>query len=387
MANPTFQQPNGFTVTAVPIGKGIGNQGNWNPWDPTDLSEGVDLSLEKLQQMPVDAHECEGYTETVSEHGRETSRLFQMPWSQVALFMQWAYGYSFTKLISTDPPKFRLYRSLPCQDWYYPSLYCAEANLKTGAGKYVPDPRKFFPDKDPTGKTMIIPAAVYADNLGMGNLADGGATVEVKYRARPYPVRNDADAEAHALGERSRWVQVRRTYAIQALPLAKVAIADTKGGRTLKFINGIFAGDIIPEAGVVLMPTQTFEVTWWEVPFDPDPGIRACMGRVNANPFTIAPDWGPFPEETLLCQAPETVGPFRNAASALCWHVKFRLDYRQLNQAVPIRPGLPAGGWNYFYAGDGYAYKATFGGDPAGPTVFQTVDFSQLFDIQGPPVW
>lgn len=396
MAPQFKKQPNGTFAPVNSIGPHLASSVNWKSWAPVDKS-GIVLDVTKLTQMPTSAQECGPVLIEDNENGRETVRHYEVAWSQAADFAQWAYGYSFVLqspiLDQNGSPTGSfdnfLNRVLPAQDVTFPYLYCDDCRLEQCKGVILPDPGALMVNAQ--GKPIdyqgnIVPAGgvdqglwpgvIYAEKTTVGTVdfQDGNAHFRVRFRSRPYPLRNDDDAEKHALGERSRFVQVQREYGVQGLALGKLALADRN--RQLMFAQGPFSNppSVIPEPGTLLMPTSILRVTWHDVPFEPSPGIDACVGKVNSNPFTIAPAWGVFQPGTLLCEAPTVRGPIRNGCGAVSYRAEFRLAVRQ-------------NGWNAFPAPDGNFYLGTFGGNPNGPTVFGKADFAQLFAAQPPPAW
>lgn len=224
---------------------------------------------------------------------------------------------------------------------------------------------------EPAGVQML-PGLVFAEQPGTGVFSDGAATLRVTYRQRPYVVRNDAQNNANGQGELGRWVERQPKYAIQGLPLYNLATSTTAGNQ-LKFSEG-FPGTVVPEAGVMLVPTGAWQYIWHDVPFYPAATIEACQGKVNAADFDGIAGFPSFPAGTLLCQAPE-ISWRRNACGQIAFRIVWNLDYRPADGK----------GWNGFPAGDGKFYTATWGGgapaDDGSNLVFKPADFSLLFAV------
>lgn len=296
-----------------------------------------------------------------------------------------------------------LQRVIPAQDSYRPYLYADHVELLEGIGAWVQDPGLFLKDNQgnfltnngapanaPDPKTgfppngIRLPGMVYAELSAVGavNLAaigqpppgqnlvpsgrfsDGAAKIRVTFRPRPYVVQNDAQMQQNGKGEIGRYVERQPRYAIQGVPLAKIAAS----GKILKFDQGPYAQTAIPEAGVLLVPTGSWKYVWHDVPFYPQAAILACQGKCNAEPFDGVTGYPQFPAQTILCQAPEIVMK-RNASGQPAFTVTWVLDYRPQ-------------GWNKFPAGDGNFYQATWGGTGnTADLVFQPTDFGQLFQV------
>lgn len=388
---PDVAQVNGLRVDAWPIGNG------WQTWQPVDKSQVVQ-DFQKWASMPTGLEEIEGYQARLDGNGDEEVRYWQCPWSQVAAAKQWFYGYSY---IQTDSvlntggnaqPTYHIRRVIPAQDPYRPWLYCETCEVVQGKGAWVIDPENYIrdiggnyldqdgnilgqlqPDPDAAFHNVIMPAKVYVDQVGQENFEDGWAVLRVRYRPRPYPVRNDTQAEAHPLTERSRFVSVRREYAIQSLPLYRITVAGGAAQKLL-FTAGDFVGKQVPEPGVLLMPTQRLIVTLHDWPLDPDPAIQAAMGKLNIGDFQPAPGWPVYPSGTLLLSAPTARIVGRNGCGAVSYTIELPMDFRQQ-------------GWNAFPDPLGNFNLATFGGGPGDPTVFHYGSFEDLFKPGPPTVW
>jgi hypothetical protein len=411
MPFPTRTQPNGLVVQTPTIGKQPGAEhDDWDTWRPVDVSR-IAVDVDKMALMPKSLQETDGYREDLDASGWQVTRTYTCDWSQVAQAMQWLYGYSQIKM-EPDPnnssamvPKLR--RVIPAQDPYRPWLYCEYASVERGLGAYIPDPEAFMYDAaghalDFEGNKIkpgdeknqgIWPGMIYAEQgapfqkpdpkgkVMASPFLDGCCHIRARYRARPYPVANDLATDEEALGERSRYLQVEREYAIQSLVLSRVATATTK---PLKFAEGPpgILKQQIPEGGVLLMPTAVYKATWHDVPFFIEPNLPANVGFVNSNLFQLVPGMPTWGLETVLCEAPYTTGPVFNAAGAVSWTYTFRFAYRDK-------------GWNDFPAATVDAngnvifdyFLATFGGDPNGPRVYIATDFNALFTTQEAPNW
>jgi hypothetical protein len=419
-----------MTVPPAPIPQGS------QTWLPADHS-GIAYDFTKLETMPDTLYEADGYKEEVGANGWEVTRVYQCAWSDVARAMQWLYGYSTLPdqdaanlstigpngqtVIAQIPPNGgagrlvimsstgSINRVPPAQDPYRPYLYCDHVELVEGQGAWLQDcgtalrningdfideqGNLLFPNGNapplPAGfvipqAAVPLPAMVYAEQepgaLGGNELgyvfADGQAKLRATFRQRPYIVQNDTQMLATGKGEISRYVERESRYAIQGLPLQNVAKADP--ANQLLFIpGGPYAGKLIPEAGVILLPTASFQYVWNEVPFYPLAAIAACQGRVNSQDFDGLRGWPLLPAGTALCQAPE-IKVRRNICGQMSFTVTWILDYREM-------------GWNQFPAGDGNFYTATWGGGPPADDgsnlVFKPTDFGQLFEVPNASPW
>jgi hypothetical protein len=403
---PQFRnQPNGVAVPINVIGPHLADSIPWQSWQPVDLS-GVTLDIAKMALMPTSAQECGPFQMEDTEHGKQTTRYYEVAWSQADAFQRWCYGYSEAVTQNVlqaggNQPSSQLRRVIPAQDPRYPYLYCDDVRLEECKGVILPDPGAlmstlpaFGPEQpvDPGGNPVgdnsdeqgIWPDIIYAEKTTVENVnfQDGNARFRVRYRSRPYPIRNDTDTDNHPLLERSRFVQVERRFAIQALALAKLTALQNNnlGLKPLVFDNGPFQGSQIPEAGVLLMPTQTYLVTCHEWPYDIGQQMEfiGAIGTINSAPFQPAPGWPPLFAKSALCQAPDIHGPVRNAAGALVWRCTLRFD---------VRMNPEGGNWNAFPAPNGQFYEASFGGGLNDPRVYQTSDFNSIFVPQAAPSW
>ena len=342
-------------------------------WRPADNS-GVVYDATKIASMPATLAECDGYRERLSDNdGWIVERSYQCQWSDVAAAMQWLRGYS-----RASPGGGGISRITPAQDPYRPYLYCTDAQLVEPEGAPLQDPGTTFSVTEintETGEeeeaTNYIPATVWAEKQG-NVFSDGMAKLKATFRTVPYVVRSDLQmansADAQFQGELCRYVERVPRYAIQGIPLASIAKASQ-----LYFVG---TTTLVPEAGVLLMPTQSWRYTWHDVPFYPSTAIESAVGRINKDPFDGVAGWPLFPAGTLLCQAPEIIMK-RNASGAAAFDVTWILDYRPQ-------------GWNYFPTGAAGFALATFGGLPPAPDgsnlVFKPAPFGILFS-PGPAIF
>lgn len=424
MAPPLFTPPQ------------ITGQQTWKPFD----TSGVWYDWTKLQTWPDSLEECEGYRERDdTENGLEVERVFLCNWSELASVVQWALGYSYlaeqtqlnTRILDPNGnpgqrilkggggppplPQQGLRRVTPLQDPYRPYLYASRYELLETAGAWTQDPGLYLTDPlgnqlDQSGNLLglnaqpvRIPAIVFAEVSGIGQpgpaqlqgggappppgqeppppppsgtWSEGKARFKLAFRQRDYIVMTDAQAAGYDQGELVRYVERRPHYAIQGLPLANIAKA---GPKQLKFAEGPqgVLGAPIPEAGIMLLPTASYEYTWHELPFWPTAAITACQGKVNADWFDGVQGWPKFPPQTLLCQAPD-ISMRRTRCGQFGFRAKYILDFRP-------------DGWNKFPDGTGVMRLATFGGDPAAADgsnlVFKPADFGKLFQIAGASPW
>lgn len=326
-------------------------------WRPVDNS-GIVFDPTKLLNKPESLWECDGYREHLSDdEGWVVERSYECNWSDVANAMQWLRGYSRASLTG-------IARVTPAQDPYRPWLYCMRCELIEPQGVPLQDP-----------DMPLAPATVWAEMAGMqhglmggGKFNDGKAKLRATFRGVPYVMRSDAQQSLSLQTEIARYVERVPRYAIQGIPLANVGTG--KNGQ-LFFVG---TKTLVPEAGVLLMPTASWIYRWHDVPFYPTKAIGACMGQVNSDSFDGVSGWPLFPPGTLLCQAPE-IHMQRNAAGQAAFNIDWILDFRPQ-------------GWNFFPAADGQFKPATFGGGPpaldGSNLVFKPAKFSQLFQAGAP---
>lgn len=386
------KQPNGTFAPINGIGPHLASSVAWKTWAPVDKSGGVALDIAKMAQMPTSAQECGPVLVAVNEHGLETTRHYEVAWSDADDFLRWCYGYSYVNVQNVlvggggNQQNNQLRRVIPAQDVNYPYLFCDDCRLEQCKGAVLADPGAlmtlngqpvdFQGNIVPAGDVDqgLWPGIIYTERVTSGNVdfQNGNAYFRVRYRPRPYPVRNDDDTDAHPLKEQSRFVQLERHYAIQALALAKIAAAGGKPGQ-LQFVVPPFAGNQIPEAGVLLMPVNSYQLILHEWPYDIGDVISSFVGKVNSKLFQPVPGVKAFGVGTALCQAPESRGPTRNDAGAIVWRHMLRFD---------VRPN----DWNSFPGPDGNFYEAAFGG-LGGTQVYKSADFADIFAPQSPPNW
>lgn len=386
--NPAPLFPNPPTAPAQ-----ITNQRTWAPVDHS----GVSYDLTKLATMPPSLYETDGYKERVGENGWEVERVYLCDWSDLAAAMQWLYGYSTLpdqdaanqgeqRVLNAGggaggaaAPTGFIARVIPAQDPYRPYLYCDHVELVEGMGVWVQDPGLNVRVLQGGGGAQFqrLPGMVYAEAQGLGTpgaqYSDGIAKLRATFRQRSYIVQSDADAQGNGVGELGRYVERQAHYAIQGIPLSKVALS----GQQLKFTEAPFAGQAIPEPGILVNPTASFHYIWHDVPFYPSDALGACQGGVNAADFDGTAGWPSFGAETLLCQAPE-ISWKRNICGNVAFTIKWVLDFRPQ-------------GWNAFPASDGGFYTATFGGGAPAPDgsnlVYKLVDFGKLFQVPAAAAW
>jgi hypothetical protein len=188
---------------------------------------------------------------------------------------------------------------------------------------------------------------------------------------------DDPTIDAFGQGELARYVIREEEFTLESIPLARVAagVTDSTGkvlASPLTFTEGPAAGQVIPEAGVQQLPGSMLVYTWVDVPDLPRAAYATCVGKINASPFDGLNGTPVYPAESLLC-LPWRTKPTFSVTGRVTWRIQFRFAFR---------PQL----WNRYPLGTAQGfYKATFGGAPNGPTVYETADFSELFRVP-PPV-
>jgi hypothetical protein len=391
-----------------------------------------DYDLTKLHDAPVGLEEIDGYRTNYKTSDHSVTRYYQIPWGECYHFEQWVLGYSYTEIVASpgDPTQqaflrdvtnwfgnvlgvtptpapvefktYKLRRVLPLQDPVRYWLFASSCELIENDGAWVEDPENFnlYPhNNNPvinpiTGKTDRISAIRYVSNDQGGTVgqksnpgpedvfSEGMAKYRVTFTPRLYEVRSDDDLASLSPGtaqtELNRFVTRKEQFAIEAVPLAKIAAGqgDFTTLPPLQFItttwkakNGISA--TIPEAGVRQLPTAQLTYIWHDVPDLPRTGFAQCVGRVNKADFDGVGGAPIYPAGTLLCQ------PWTTERSVnVCGRPTHQITYRFL-----FRPQ----GWNFFLAADGNFYEASFGGLVGAKQVYDSADFSLLFQVP-PPV-
>lgn len=366
-------------AVAEPPIKDIVGQTSWRPIN----NSGIEYDTTKLTSMPASLAETDGYKEHLSEEeGWVVERTYFCQWADAANAMQWLRGYSRATPSGIS-------RITPAQDPYRPWLYCMRAELVEPMGVALQDPGLTFSEtlvSEGDGvteevATKYIPGTVWAEKQYQDGdrFSDGMAKIRATFRGVPYVIRNDTQQalleQQELAGELGRYTERRPRYAIQGIPLINIARNGQLifvGSKTPQTPKGI----LVPEAGVLLMPTASWLYTWHDVPFHPSAAILACQGRVNLKPFDGLVGFPAFPAQTILCQAPE-IHTKRNASGAVSFDVTWTLDFRPE-------------GWNSFPTANATFALATFGGDPPAPDgsnlVFKPADFGLLF-APGPPIF
>jgi hypothetical protein len=324
---------------------------------------GIVYDPTQLARKPYSLWECPGYRELIDDDGWAVERTYECQWSEAAASIIWLRGFSYNGAGG-------LRRTPPAQDPYRPWLYCTKAELVDPQGVPLQDPGMQILG---IGGNTIIPATVYAEKshgAGVDVFSDGMAKIRAQFRSLPYVVRNDTQqallSAEEEEGELGRYVERVPKYAIQGIPLLNVVKAAASTAAALKFV---YNQAPVPEAGVLLMPTQSWHYIWHDVPFYPSAAIQSIMGRINYTYFDGLVGFPLHPPGTLLCQAPE-IKTKRNVLGQVVFDVVWILDYRPQ-------------GWNYFPTAAGAFALATFGGGPpandSSNLVFKEAPFELLF--------
>lgn len=199
---------------------------------------------------------------------------------------------------------------------------------------------------------------------------DGFAICRLTYTPRDYAILTDAQMAGRNY-ELRRYVSRSEEPALYGLPLARLVQG---GALQLRFAEGPFAGQVVPEAGVKQFATATLVYTWHEVPDLPRRVMWDTLGHINATPFDGFAGYPLWPAGTLLC-LPWRVRRGTGASGRVCWTVQFRFMYRP-------------DGWNKLPASDGKLYLATFtnnaAGDPNGDPIYPKSELANLFTIVPP---
>ncbi len=365
------------------------------------------LDQAKQRARPVWLEETDGYRDRATATDDQVTRHYRCPWSRRIEARQWLLGYSGSILVpdpgpvgGVGPPvgdTGKLGREIPAQDPERPWLFCSEAEVMRGEGAWVESPDVLVLGED--GEELIdpdtrvrpwrAPAIAYVANDQGGDVghkqlielpgrviveqttppserfSDGRALIRATYRPRDYTILSDEDLDRTGRDELRRHVTRQIDYGLEAIPLARLA----QNGTVLKFAEGKYKDNVIPEAGVQQAPIATLHYTWQEVPDPPHAAFTACLGRVNADPFDGFGGAPVYPAETLLCM-PWKLDRKCGPTGRVSWQIHYRLSYRPQK-------------WNRFPAADGNFYLATWGGLVTGDRAYKTADFGALF--RAPP--
>ena len=357
----------------------------------------IRIDPDKSSAWPEWADEMDGgYTETWSETDKETSRCFRIPYTKRAEFRAYMLGYS--RVIPN--PQFNngnpaidqpgtgiISHVIPAQDPEYPFLYCIQCSLLNNESGKAGRRRLYQADEldqnglpnnpEPEELTKMRDKLTFNIDDNATSTLDGTATMRCVYRPKAYRIETDANATGLVFKygnglafsrEMTRLLERRISYAVTALPLARVqAQAVTK----LKFWNpgGAFDGDDIPEPGVQLIPTAEMQYVWWTPGYSPTI-FSNLSGKINDQPFDGYDGWPLFSAKTLLFQAPIVEEQERTIRGHRFFKITMRASYRQQT-------------WWNFPAPDGSQLPATWGHtDPAlagSTSVYTPGDFSKVF--------
>lgn len=387
---------------------------------------GYEYDLDKLDRMPSGWAEMDGYRDRWNHTDSQIMRMYIGPWSSRRQFRQWALGWVETVRRANLPnaeearlialhnvilPEgalgnhWGLRRELPAQDPEHPWLFASECETVKGEGAWIDsttnealraDGRLHLvnvvgPDGPQLGQTRIIPAIHYVDNslrggigrgvgipgggdLGIGTtlynrseeFKDGRCVMRVTFRARPYAVLSDERMGELARGELGRYVERTEDFNLEAIPLNRLAAAN------LRFAEGAFANNAIPEAGVMQLPSALLTYTWHDVTDPPRAAYSRVCGKINDADFDGLHGAPVYPAQTLLCLAWKVQRNPAGPTGRVTHTIRYRFAFRPQK-------------WNRFPAADGNFYLATFGGGANGETVYKTADYGDLFTVR-PPV-
>ena len=371
-------------------------------------ASGVQLDATKQLEMPQGCIEFyEGYQERWDSDGNnEIVRTYQVPWSLMGLFRQWALGYSFnTGLVLgsliTDQPG--LSRIIPAQDPLNPWMYAVHCELDEpqgvpttrndvtvnnsgtvfpwdlGANATGPD----LPSLSPPSRT-VVPVLAYANRDNSTSApqwgastqfsGDGLAKMKVHFKSLPFEVRSDAmmaQTTVYTQGEMERYVERQPTMALKSFQIQPT--------QQLAFVwPGVPAAvQYVPSPGTMPFPVEELTYVWHDVPDVPYLAIDSCMGRINVGPFDGAYGYNQKAPGTCML-----IGASRERTPRNCiGHVMWRIRYKFLYQS---------NGWNSFPNAYGAFLPATFGGAPPSDAVnvfkipSNGLDFNALFKVPTP---
>ncbi len=319
---------------------------------------GIGVVGAKLQNLPF--FEVRNYyRERFGPDGsQEVVVRMATPWSQRKSFVDQMLGFSSTiRLGGTN----HLLRTIPyqCPELGYEHLYASECNLVEPQGVFanagiVPNDAQGNQLKAANGLPLFVDwPAWYSDKPLWG--PDGCAEYDVVFRPRPYEVRTDGDLDSLTAGELERYVYREKRAALQGQPLPSSGLI---------YVDGPQAGQSLPaSAAFLFVYTEELLYHWYQVPDEPIDAIKACVGKVNANPFDGARGAPTYPAETLLCQAPVKRQRYRHTTGRIYWDITYSFLYRP-------------NGWNYYVASDGNYYLVTNGGTAGGARVYKSADFA-----------
>lgn len=283
--------------------------------------------------MPTTAHsgisytDLDGYTERYSMGMAEAVRICQVLWSSRVEFAQEMLGYS--KAVAG-----KIQRVLPEKHPEANWLYATEMELVRGIGRLGQG-----------GDNSFISYGV------TDGAKDGYAVFNVRYRALPYDIEDDAVAEAG--GELVRFVERSRSFAVENI---------TVQGGTWTWSGG----GTYHETTTKLFGSEELMYTWHDVPAIPSQ-LTETIGKVNDAAFDLfSPEGGGYTAQTLLCmpaQVERTTNPFGERT--------YRITYKFLHRST---------GWNNFYRPD-VTPPAFQGLSKGGVGPYLTDDFDDLFVI------
>lgn len=356
-----------------------------NTLQPPYVNNGgqVEHRLEGFVPIPP-GWQPKSYRERFSRLESEARMVWCGPWSSRLLFRDSMLGVSRN---IGDARKGTLSRLTPQQHPEMPELVAVSCELvEAGATTALSnDSRPQFASGKFVPASLPLPMIAYVANPPPDVLDDGQCDYEVRYADPGFEVRSDfelaalarAVPDAAASIELNRWVTRESTYSLQGLPISKIV------GSTLQFTEGNYAGQVVPEAGVLPIWTQDLVYTWHEVTDVPEAAIAACIGKVNDRAFDVlgADRVGhdPYPPGTLLCQTP-TKKRHRLQNGRVAWTIVYHLLFRPEKH-------------NSFPGPDGVMAAASIFGPPRPPLaqgpdlgpVFKSAPFDTLF-APGPVV-
>ncbi len=352
----------------------------------------------KFALFPTNWEEIVGYREREDPQlGFETTRMYVGPWSERLIFRQWVMGVSYRTNDGTSVPQ-GISRTLPAQDPTYPQLYAVSCELIEASGAVVQDPNNFAINSSNSAldPAQVLPCAAFVDNRYAGGcvasnvsddqqvkFGDGKALMRVTYRSVPFEVRSNIEISFLAGGELGRFVERVYSPTVEALPLARLASTTLDPSKALQFITAdpvpaIYQGKIVPEPGVIMLPSAQITWIWHAVPSPPFAAMFGLLGKINSVGFDGSyaglTGYRACDPETLLFQQPSWRRRGRDSGGDVLYDLQIRCLHRPQ-------------GWNQLPAPDGNVYPVTWGGDPDGESIYSTTDFNAIFEPQVPIRW
>jgi hypothetical protein len=339
---------------------------------------GVYLDQNKINEFnntlrnPGLVTEVEGYKDRYRHDDSGVTRVFDVRQDAVDDFKNFMLGYSLlfanSQSIQPNSPLY-IRRTLPDQDLRRPWLYCDEVEMvgAEGAMGFDPGLAALFPapvDITKPGNPLNTSGfeVAYYDTAGRNF---GAVRYACHYRPLEYFTMSDWDVyhpasplSTNGQKELNRNVKRGRVYATKSLNIPH---------GTLKFVEGPFNGQMIPESGEVrIVPIPALTFTWIDVPGLPNEDINFCIGTINLDTFDGLRGYPSYPPGTLLCLSPSQPEERRGPTGRKMYTITYHMLYNQ-------------NGWNSFPADDGNYYRAEIVKGNSLRVVYVATTFSLLF--------